>query len=212
MNKSILNFSQFVNEMFNEEVQPVPQEPVVAPTPAAPTPAATQPAPAQPTQPTTTVTPLPADYIRSESIEDAVEGNTKVGELISKFGFKPDGNPITINTDDVVKFYKGNPGQFAQIKQELQTSIQADIQAYELVNPKQAIYYRVTSGTDVNDPNSTVELVGVLAGQTKIQASTTTEQPEQVVQPEQVEQPAVEQPPVQERSYQLYEAKRYLRN
>lgn len=193
-----MGYSQFVNEMYNanEEVENNQQANAT----------------------------IPEGFFSPENITDAGEGKTKIEELQNKYSFQPDGEPISIEDADLVKFYRGEPGPFAQGKQKAQSTMSSDISQYEIQNPKQAIYYRVLSGTGIEDPTASVEVIGVLAGPSQAEETPVTqlaaEQPETAPAPAPaVEQPAEQTQPVQEEKSPepitapapIYEAKRYLR-
>lgn len=137
MKQLIMGYSQFVNEMYN----------------------ANEDATSQPTK-----SVIPDGFITPENITDAEGGKAKISELQSKYAFKPEGTPISIESADLVKFYHGMPGPFAQAKQQVQSTIQSDISQYEIQNAKQGIYYRILKGSGLEDPAATVDVVGVLAG------------------------------------------------
>lgn len=189
MKQLIMGYSQFVNEMYNANEE-----------------AANQPAKSV----------IPEGFITPENITDAEGGKAKLSELQSKYEFKPEGSPIAIESYDLVKFYHGVPGPFAQAKQQIQSTVQSDIAQYEIQNAKQGIYYRILNGSGLEDPAATVDVVGVLAGPNQAEETpAATETPAAEPAPA-AEPPVAQTEPVKEAETDLlapvYEAKRYIRN
>ena len=171
MKHLIMGYSQFVNEMYNANEE-----------------AANQPAKSV----------IPEGFITPENITDAEGGKAKLSELQSKYAFKADGNPIAIDSNDLVKFYHGAPGPFAQAKQDVMSTINTDIRAYEIQNAKTGIYYRILKGSGLEDPAATVDVVGVLAGPNQAEETpTATETPAAEPAPA-AEPPVAQTEPVKE--------------